>query len=167
MKKLNENILLLTALLCYVSFSSCENPIYRPTLEEEYNDILHNSIVGKWKLVGKSIYSSSYDYTNDVEVCSIKFTKFENNIFGKYTSNIFPKDLYYVVTALSSIIFYYSLEDFEFRDIDWRGNFCNWGNVIMSTNDTLCLSFAVNAGWFNDKSKYTYYYFIKMENDNE
>ena len=48
----------------------------------------------------------------------------------------------------------------------WGGNNDYWGGVMpYYSNDTLCLCFPVGSGWFNDKSKYTYYYFAKMENE--
>lgn len=101
--KRRKIILITTFLLCVVGSTGCEGPYY-PILKDEYDAVLHNDIIGKWKLVRKSIHSSD-GYTDDVEDCSITFTKIENNMYGHYTSNIFPDDLYYVVTKQTDIFF--------------------------------------------------------------
>ena len=156
-----KQFLILIVFMCMVA-SSCTTDPYYSTLEKEYDAVLHNDIIGEWKLVRKSIHSTT-EYSDDVVDCNIKFTKIENSICGKYTSNIFPDTLYYVVTRQTDIFFYYSLENIDVKNT-LRGNCDYWGGVMpYYPNDTLRLSFAVGTGWFNDKSKYTYYYFIKME----
>ena len=157
-------IILMTALLCMMMFNtacmycSYDDPHFTPI--EDYDADLQSKIIGKWKLVGKSI-NSAEDYTDAVEDDKyIEFTKIENSVYGNYISNMAPENLYYIVTKNIGIYFYTSLDSHNIMHPDYRIPL-----LQLIPNDTLFLTFSVGSGWFDDKSKYIYYFFTKMENE--
>lgn len=148
-------------LLCMVSFTACDTglPTYGSP-EEEYSADAQNYILGKWKLVGKSIKDGTLNsgYTDDIEKdIYIEFTKNGNNVYGNYTSNQYPEEAYYIVTG-NSLYFYYSLDSLKKNSYLFDAAFFH-----TAFSDIDSFRILSPEGWFNDNSEYKVYYFTKME----
>ena len=178
MKKLH----FLIAVFFILGLSGCDLPSgpYKIIPADHYDVNIQNAIMGKWKLVGKSIGDRNHcyvdiicsgcyrcNYTDNVEEGKyIEFSKIENEKYGVFLSNMQPEEAYYIPTFFS-IYLYYSLDSLKksstlFNDVL---EICN--EYPREGSDTLQLLSASigSSGWLGDGSEYRYYYFIKMENE--
>ena len=166
-------IILITTLLCVVGFSGCETDkyIFKSPIEE-YNESIHKNIIGKWKLVGKSFaeYHQGLDlYPPDVDLTEenkyIEFIKIGDNRYGKYKSNMYPEEGYYVPTTFG-ICYYHSFNSLQDKSLKVGGyDYACFDDSYLHINNfkKLRLIKFSDAEWFEDHSVYNTYYFTKTE----
>ena len=183
MRSKRIKIILITALLCVVGFSSCADTDKPKDSPLKMDATWQNMIIGKWHYVGKCVSKESNEYIGYTDIVeSDKFMEFKKNSnlnYGYFISNMLFDTAYYVVSrqnfafdSIAGVRIYHFLTSIGSASI-YNHNENYYFNYVYRdySNDTLVvckpsLSETLTNSFnelFQDSSEYEYYFFEKIQ----